>query len=115
MIQVLRQLNLAVVENDRSGVINALKDTALKLQKPTSPDDGSLYLLLFKKCLAEKHFDGSELWLEDVEAIARTIATEAENVQNGMSRLYLRVYSIESKLFWQSIVVSSQRAPFCRK
>ncbi|XP_076668779.1 ras GTPase-activating-like protein IQGAP1 isoform X2 [Andrena cerasifolii] len=87
VIQVLRQLNLAVVENDRSGVINALKDTALKLQKPTSPDDASLYLRLFKKCLTEKHFDGSELWLEDVEAIAKTVATEAENVQNACTFL----------------------------
>ncbi|XP_029050274.2 ras GTPase-activating-like protein IQGAP1 [Osmia bicornis bicornis] len=82
VIQVLRQLNLAVVENDRKGIITALKDTALKLQKPTSPEDASLYLKLFKKCLAEKHFDGSELWLEDVEAITKIVAAEAENVQN---------------------------------
>ena len=92
VIQVLRQLNLAVVENDRAGVINALKDNALKLQKPTSPDDASLYLQLFKKCLAEKHFDGSELWLEDVEAIAKTVTAEAENVQNGMRRLDLQLF-----------------------
>lgn len=87
MIQVLRQLNLAVVENDRNSVINALKDTALKLQTPTSPDNASLYLKLFKKCLTEKHFDGSELWLEDVEAVTKIVAQEAENVQKGMSHL----------------------------
>ncbi|CAL7946505.1 unnamed protein product [Xylocopa violacea] len=82
VIQVLRRLNLAVMENDRNGVISALKDTALKLQKPTSPEDASLYLKLFKKCLEEKHFDGSELWLEDVENITKIVATEAETVQN---------------------------------
>ncbi|XP_076245101.1 ras GTPase-activating-like protein IQGAP1 [Calliopsis andreniformis] len=82
VIQVLRQLNSAVVDNDRNGIINALKDTALKLQKPTSPDNASLYLKLFKKCLTDKHFDGSELWLEDVEAVTKIVAAEAENVQN---------------------------------
>ncbi|XP_031839391.1 ras GTPase-activating-like protein IQGAP1 [Nomia melanderi] len=82
VIQVLGQLNLAVMENDRNGILTALKDTALKLQKSTSPDDASLYLKLFKKCLAEKHFDGSELWLEDVEAITKIVAAEAETVQN---------------------------------
>ncbi|OAD59074.1 Ras GTPase-activating-like protein IQGAP1 [Eufriesea mexicana] len=86
VIQVLRQLNSAVVENDRSGVISALKDTALKLQKPTSPEDASLYLKLFKKCLEEKHFDGSELWLEDVENITKIVAVEAETVQHGLQR-----------------------------
>lgn len=85
VIQVLGQLNLAVVENDRNGILTALKDTALKLQKSTSPDDASLYLKLFKKCLAEKHFDGSELWLEDVEAITKIVAGEAETVQNGIT------------------------------
>ncbi|KZC12883.1 Ras GTPase-activating-like protein IQGAP1 [Dufourea novaeangliae] len=87
VIQVLRQLNSAVVENDRNGIITALKDTALKLQKPTSPDDASLYLKLFKKCLAEKHFDGSELWLDDVETITKIVAAEAETVQNACTFL----------------------------
>ncbi|XP_017888182.1 ras GTPase-activating-like protein IQGAP1 isoform X2 [Ceratina calcarata] len=82
VIQVLRQLNLAVVENDRTGILTALKDTALKLQKPISPENASLYLKLFKKCLEEKHNDGSELWLEDVENVTKTVAKEAETVQN---------------------------------
>ncbi|XP_076391557.1 ras GTPase-activating-like protein IQGAP1 isoform X1 [Megachile rotundata] len=87
VIQVLRQLNAAVVENDRDGIIIALKDTALKLQKFTSPEDASLYLKLFKKCLTEKHFDGSELWLEDVETITKIVAAESENVQNACTFL----------------------------
>ncbi|XP_078048629.1 ras GTPase-activating-like protein IQGAP1 [Augochlora pura] len=87
VIQVLRQLNSAVVKNDRNGILTALRDTALKLQKPTSPDDASLYLKLFKECLAEKHFDGSELWLEDVEAITKIVASEAETVQNACTFL----------------------------
>ncbi|XP_033341426.2 ras GTPase-activating-like protein IQGAP1 [Megalopta genalis] len=87
VIQVLRQLNVAVMENDRNGILTALKDTALKLQKPTSPGDASLYLKLFKKCLTEKHSDGSELWFEDVEAITEIVATEAETVQNACTFL----------------------------
>ncbi|XP_006618095.1 ras GTPase-activating-like protein IQGAP1 isoform X1 [Apis dorsata] len=85
VIQVLRQLNSSIVENDRNNVIAALKDSALKLQKDTSatlPKDASLYLKLFKKCLKEKHSDGSELWLEDVENITRIVVSESENVQN---------------------------------
>lgn len=73
------------MENDRDGVITALKDTALMLQKHTSPDNASLYLKLFKNCLEEKHFDGSELWLEDVENVTKVVAAEAENVQNGIT------------------------------
>ncbi|XP_054010124.1 ras GTPase-activating-like protein IQGAP1, partial [Hylaeus anthracinus] len=87
VIQVLRQINTAVVNNDRNELMTALKNTALKLQKPTSPDNASLYLKLFKKCLAEKHFDGSELWLEDVETITKVVAAEAETVQNACTFL----------------------------
>ncbi|CAK9799762.1 Ras GTPase-activating-like protein IQGAP1 [Anthophora plagiata] len=87
VIQVLRQLNLAVAENDRNGVINALKNTSLKLRKPSSPEDASLYLKLFKKCLAEKHVDGSQLWLENVETITKIVAAEAENVQRACTFL----------------------------
>ncbi|XP_016921594.2 ras GTPase-activating-like protein IQGAP1 isoform X1 [Apis cerana] len=85
IIQVLRELNSSIVENNRNNVIAALKDNALKLQKDTSatlPKDASLYLKLFKKCLKEKHSDGSELWLEDVENITKIVVSESENVQN---------------------------------
>lgn len=84
---MLRQLNSSIVENDRNNVIAALNDSALKLQKDTSatlPKDASLYLKLFKKCLKEKHSDGSELWLEDVENITKIVVSESENVQNGI-------------------------------
>ncbi|XP_050481598.1 ras GTPase-activating-like protein IQGAP1 isoform X1 [Bombus huntii] len=82
VIQVLRQLNSAVVENDRNGIIAALKNSILKLQTPVSPEDVSLYLKLFKKCLEEKHIDGSELWLEDVENVTKVVNTESSNVKN---------------------------------
>jgi hypothetical protein len=64
-------------------MMETLKQISLKLQKVTSPDDASLYLKLFKKCLVEKHSDGSELWLEDVEQITQIVVSEAESVQLG--------------------------------
>ena len=83
MIQVLRQLNTAVIENNRKGVVTALQATSLKLKKPVSLADTSLYMKLFKKCLSEKHSDGSELWLEDIEEVAERVASEAKDVQSG--------------------------------
>ncbi|XP_015599510.1 ras GTPase-activating-like protein IQGAP1 [Cephus cinctus] len=80
-IQVLRKLNRAVVENNQLGLVEALKDVSLKLEKPTTPEDASLYLKLFKKCLAENHIDGSELWLEDVENVAQIVMREVEEVE----------------------------------
>lgn len=88
VIQVLRQLNSAVVENDRNGIIAALKNPILKLQTPVSPEDVSLYLKLFKKRLEEKHIDGSELWLEDVENVTKVVNTESSNVKNGTMHTY---------------------------
>ena len=84
MIQVLRQLNSAVIENDRNSIIATLKNSALKLEKPILLTDASLYLKLFKTCLEEKHNDGSELWLEDVENITKIVASESMNVQRGI-------------------------------
>ncbi|XP_031782642.1 ras GTPase-activating-like protein IQGAP1 [Nasonia vitripennis] len=81
VIDVLRYLNQAVKKNSHSDMMDALKQISLKLQIITSPDDASLYLKLFKKCLAEKHSDGSELWLEDVEQITQIVVSEAESVQ----------------------------------
>lgn len=63
--------------------MQALKQISEKLKKSTSPDDAGLYLKLFKKCLTEKHSDGSELWLEDVEQISEIVISESENVQLG--------------------------------
>ncbi|KAK2582629.1 hypothetical protein KPH14_004911 [Odynerus spinipes] len=87
IINILHQLNLAVVENNRSDVVEALKNTALKLHKPTCPEDASLYLKLFRKCLSEKHSDGSELWLEDVENTIQIVTIESEEVRTTCSFL----------------------------
>lgn len=83
MIDVLRNLNQAVKKSSHSDMMEALKQISLKLETMTSPDDASLYLKLFKKCLCEKHSDGSELWLEDVEQITQIVISEAESVQLG--------------------------------
>lgn len=100
--------------NDRVGVITALKDTALKLQNPTSPDDASLYLKLFKKCLDEKHFDGSELWLEDVESVTKMVSAEVETVQNGIPYLLVH-FSYNDCSTLVMYFVSLQRVRFCHK
>lgn len=83
VIQVLRNLNSAVIENKRGEVMKALQATSLKLNKPVSLADTSLYLKLFKKCLSEKHSDGSELWLEDIHEVTEKVASEAKDVQSG--------------------------------
>lgn len=85
MIHVLRDLNKAIKKNQQSEMMDALKRVSDKLKKSTSPDDAGLYLKLFKECLAEKHSDGSELWLEDVEQISKIVISESENVQFGNS------------------------------
>ena len=77
-------LNHAVKKSSRAEMMKALKEISATLQKPTSPNDTSLYLKLFKKCLEENHSDGSELWLEDVEQIADIVTSESESVQIGM-------------------------------
>lgn len=64
-------------------MMEALMKISAKLKKSTSLEDAGLYIKLFKKCLAEKHSDGSELWLEDVEEISKIVISESENVQLG--------------------------------
>lgn len=80
---MLRSLNLAVKKNCRMGVLQALKQTDLKIERKISPADATLYLKLFKKCLEENHADGSELWLNDVEEVTKTVELEVVDVQNG--------------------------------
>ncbi|XP_033210310.1 ras GTPase-activating-like protein IQGAP1 isoform X3 [Belonocnema kinseyi] len=87
VIQVLRNLNSAVTENKRGEVMEALQATSLKLNKPVSLADTSLYLKLFKKCLFEKHSDGSELWLEDIHEVTEKVANEAQDVQSACTLL----------------------------
>ena len=83
VIQVLRRLNSAVMEDNRQEVMAALQSTCLKMQNPVSLAEATLYLRLFKKCLSEKHSDGSELWLEDVEEVAKIVASESAIVESG--------------------------------
>ena len=81
LIQILRLLNKSVLEHSRSGVMSALMNESLKLIPSASSADASLYMKLFEKCLKEKHSDGSELWLEDVENIVRFVTDEVEQVK----------------------------------
>lgn len=83
VLQALSHLNAAVKNNNRDEMMSILQSSLLTLKKPVSFSDTSLYLKLFKKCLEEKHSDGSELWLEDIEQVTNTVAIEAKNVQSG--------------------------------
>ncbi|XP_015122620.1 ras GTPase-activating-like protein IQGAP1 [Diachasma alloeum] len=87
-INILRDLNLAVSTNNRSGVMEALTNPSLKLKTPISRVDASLYLVLFKRCLNENHRDGSELWLDDIENVAQAVAAEAQQVQHACHVLW---------------------------
>lgn len=82
-MQALQHLNAAVKSNNRDEMMRILQSSLLRLKRQVSFSDTSLYLNLFTKCLEEKHSDGSELWLEDVEEITDTVAKEAKNVQSG--------------------------------
>ncbi|XP_058789628.1 ras GTPase-activating-like protein IQGAP1 isoform X2 [Phymastichus coffea] len=87
VVDVINSLNIAVKKNSRSEMMEALEHITIKLEKSTSPDDASLYLKLFTKRLTEKHSDGSELWLEDVEQILQTVLDESESVQHACTTL----------------------------
>jgi hypothetical protein len=56
--------------------------------------DAPLYLSLFKKRLAEKEFDGSELWLDDIQVIADTVKSEIEKIKESMLCIILNAYYI---------------------
>jgi len=73
------------VANDHEGMMKALRMITAKFDIPTYPHDASLYLKLFKRRLLEKESDGSELWLDDVKAIAKTVISEIEELQESMS------------------------------
>lgn len=109
VIDVLQNLNEAVKKNSRSHMMEALKQISLKLQKTTSPEDASLYLKLFKKCLAEKHSDGSELWLEDVEQITQVVVSEAESAQLGALNSFTSFFC---SLFFKHEDSRSENFPF---
>lgn len=87
VLQALQHLNAAVKSNNRDEMMRILQSSLLRLKRQVSFSDTSLYLNLFTKCLEEKHSDGSELWLEDVEEITDTVAKEAKNVQSACALL----------------------------
>lgn len=88
----MQQINRAVTANDHKSMMIALRMITAKFDIPTFPHDASLYLKLFKKRLLEKESDGSELWLDDVKTIAKTVTSEIEEIQESMS--FLNVFFI---------------------
>ena len=88
----MQQINRAVAANDHENMMKALKMITTKFDIPIYPHDASFYLKLLKKRLFEKEFDGSELWLDDVKAIAKTVTSEIEEMQESKSYV-LNVFS----------------------
>ncbi|XP_011692559.1 PREDICTED: ras GTPase-activating-like protein IQGAP1 isoform X1 [Wasmannia auropunctata] len=81
VITNLQQINRAVAANDHEGMMEAVKRITERYDIPTYPYDAPFYFKLLKKRLLEKESDGSELWLDDVEAVAKTVASELEEMQ----------------------------------
>jgi len=65
-------------------MITALKAITERININIFLYDAPLYLSLFKKRLAEKKSDGSELWLDDIQAIAATVKSEIEKIKESM-------------------------------
>lgn len=70
--------------NDHEGMMKPLKIITEKFDIPTYRHDGPFYLKLLKKRLLEKKSDGSELWLDDVKTIVKTVVSEIEEMQESM-------------------------------
>ncbi|XP_032684173.1 ras GTPase-activating-like protein IQGAP1 isoform X1 [Odontomachus brunneus] len=87
VIEVLQRLNRAVIENDYDSLTEAFETICMKLDIHMSSYDMSLYLKLFKERLIEKQFDGSELWLDDVETIAEMVKSESMKVEDMITFL----------------------------
>ncbi|XP_071553686.1 ras GTPase-activating-like protein IQGAP1 [Temnothorax nylanderi] len=81
VIQILQQINRGVATNDHEGMMKALKMITEKFDIPIYPYDAPFYLKLLKKRLLEKESDGSELWLDDVKTVAKTVTSEIEEMQ----------------------------------
>ncbi|XP_057324303.1 ras GTPase-activating-like protein IQGAP1 [Microplitis mediator] len=81
-IDGLRLLNKAVLENNKTDIIAALKNNLLDPTIPIMEDDAILYLRLFKQCLDEINDERSELWLEDVDFVSKIVVEEVTHVQN---------------------------------
>lgn len=80
-IAVLRVLNNSVKINNRFSLMKALNSPQLRMNNSVSANDATLYLTLFHNCLDDKHSDGSELWLEDIERVSEIVAEEVEDVK----------------------------------
>lgn len=74
-----------MIENDRDSLTKALETISAKLNIHTSSHDMVLYLKLFKKRLIEKQSDESELWLNDIESIAKMVKSEVSNIEHSMT------------------------------
>ncbi|RLU14769.1 hypothetical protein DMN91_012656 [Ooceraea biroi] len=88
VIEILHQINRAVATDDCKNMMKALKVITARVNIPVFSYDTPLYLKLLKKRLGEKKFEGSELWLDDVETIAKTAKSEIEKIKETIVLLY---------------------------
>ncbi|KMQ94561.1 ras gtpase-activating-like protein iqgap1 protein [Lasius niger] len=88
VIKILQQINRAVAANDHETMMRALEIITDKYDIPKFSHDASLYLKVFKKRLIEKESDGSELWLDDIKIVAKTVTSEIEKIENMIEFLY---------------------------
>lgn len=88
----MHQINRAVAVNDHERMMKALKIITMKFDIPIYPYDAPFYLKLLKKRLLEKQSDGSELWLDDVKTIAKTVTSEINEMQESMSHIFKYVF-----------------------
>lgn len=72
--------------------MKALKIITMKFDIPIHPHDALFYLKLLKKRLLEKESDGSELWLDDVKIVAKTVTSEIEEMQESMSQVFKYIF-----------------------
>lgn len=64
--------------------MQALETISAKIKIHISSRDMMLYLKLLKKRLIEKQSDGAELWLDDIETIAKIVKSEVSRVEHSM-------------------------------
>lgn len=72
--------------NDHETMMRALEMITDKYDIPKFSHDALFYLKMFKKRLIEKDSDGSELWLDDIKTVAKTVTSEIENIENSTSK-----------------------------
>lgn len=72
-----------MIEDNYDNLMEALEAISVQLNINVSWFDIIIYLNLFKKRLTEKQSDGSELWLDDVEAVAEKVKSECAIVEDS--------------------------------